>query len=379
MARLSARGLLAALAVALAAPVFAAAPARVSPTRPAAPLLWPTARFADADYVDAREIAERYGLKIAREKGGQVLRFTEGAKVRLVLEDHNRDFYFDGLRVFLGRPALGARGTLWVSKLDVIKLLAPLLRPRDHARLLPAAAPQTIVLDAGHGGTDPGKENRTVGVNEKTLALDVVLRLKKLLEAQGWRVLLTRSGDTRLAADQITDLRRRAEFANQHRADLFLSVHFNSAPAPITGVETYTMAPQFMLSTADDRKDEMTDKAFPGNKHDDANLLLGEQLHRALLAGLQTPDRGFKRGRLHVLRFIACPGALVECAYLSSDAEARRAATPEFREQIARALADGLKKYSAALEALRPQSGASAPAAPPPSNSPPPARPARSA
>lgn len=366
MARLLARGFIAALAVAIfSARLFGAepAPVRAAPTRPAPPVLWPTTRLANADYIDARDIAERYGLKITHAKGGRTLQLVDGANTRLVLEDHNRDFYFDGLRIFLGLPALGAKGTLWVSKIDVIKLIAPLFRPADHLEFLPAVAPKTIVLDAGHGGTDPGKENKTLGVNEKTLTLDVVLRLKKLLEAQGWRVLLTRADDTRLAPDQITDLQRRAEFANKNSADLFVSVHFNSAPSAITGVETYTMAPQFMLSTADDKKDEMTDKAFPGNKLDYANLLLGAQLHRAMLGELKTPDRGFKRGRLHVLRFIECPGVLVECAYLSSDAEARRVATPEFRDKIARALADGLRNYSAVLETLRPKPASPTPAA----------------
>lgn len=352
MARLLARGLFAALAVAL----FPAVQATAEPGAPraAAATLWPTTRFHGTDYVDARDLAERLGLKITRAKEGLQWHLAEGGKVRLVLEDSNRDFYFDGLRIFLGQPVINAKGTLWVSRIDVIKLIAPLFRPADRREALPATPPRTIVLDAGHGGSDPGKENLTVGINEKAATLDVVLRLKKLLELEGWRVLLTRADDSRLASDQVTDLQRRAEFANKNQADLFLSVHFNSAPGNITGIETYSMAPQFMLSTSDDKKDEMTDKAFPSNKRDYANLLFGERIHRALLHGLKTPDRGFKRGRLLVLRFVECPGVLVECGYLSNDAEARRVASPEFRAQIAQALADGLRNYAAALAALGP-------------------------
>ena len=94
--------------------------------------------------------------------------------------------------------------------------------------------------------------------------------------------------------------------------------------------------------------------AYPSNRLDYANLFLGEQLHRALLTGLKTPDRGFKRARKAVLRMLDCPGVLVECAFLSNDAEARRVATPEFRQQIAEALAAGLKNYAEALAALQP-------------------------
>jgi len=97
----------------------------------------------------------------------------------------------------------------------------------------------------------------------------------------------------------------------------------------------------------------MTKVAFPANRLDYANLLFGAQIHRAMRSALKTPDRGFKRGRLAVLRLLDCPGALVECAYLSNDAEARRVATPEFRQQIAEALAQGVTDYAATLAALR--------------------------
>ena len=369
MARHFGRCLLAAFGFALALGLSPAAelPAvRAAPTRPSAPALWPITRIFNTDCIDVRDIADRFGLKLTRAKGGKVVQLVDGTNVRLSFEDHSRDFYFEGLRIFLGQPAIAAKDTLWLAKIDVIKLVELLLRPSDHLAFLPAAAPRTIVLDAGHGGNDPGKENTAVGVNEKTLTLDVVLRLKKILEARGWRVLLTRAADTRLAPDQVTDLQRRAEFANNNKADLFVSVHFNSVEkdaARVTGVETYSMAPQFMLSTADDKKDEMTDKAFPGNKSDYANFLFGEKIHRAMIGTLKASDRGYKRGRLHVLRFIECPGVLVECGYLSHDAEARRIATAEYREQLAHALAEGLQNYSAALEALRPKLPAPSPAA----------------
>jgi N-acetylmuramoyl-L-alanine amidase len=182
----------------------------------------------------------------------------------------------------------------------------------------------------------------------------VARRLKKLLELQGWRVLLTREEDTELAKNKKADLALRTVVANQNKAELFISIHFNSAPEAISGVETYSMTPQFMRSTgASEQGDDMTKQAFPGNRFDYANLLLGEKLHRALLAGLKTPDRGFKRGRWGVLRMLDCPGVLVECDYLSNDAAARRVAMPAYRQQIAEALADGVRDYAATVQALR--------------------------
>lgn len=344
--------------VLLPAAAWAQQPPPVVPAAgPATPQLWPTQSIQGRDYISVREFARRFGLKAEWTKSDLTMTLSDVGGARFTFESHRRDFHFDNLRVFLGEPALAERDTLWVSKLDLIKIVAPLFRPADHVELLPAAAPKLIVLDPGHGGSDPGKENKLLGVNEKTSTLDVALRLRKILEARGWQVLLTRTDDRELSPVKVVDLQRRAGLANKAHADLFLSIHFNSVEKDterVTGVETYAMTPQFMLSTADERKDDKTDTAFPGNKLDNANLLFGEQIHRAMLAALRASDRGYKHGRLEVLRFAECPGALVECAYLSNITDARRVGTPEYRERIAEALATGVQNYAAVLAALHP-------------------------
>jgi N-acetylmuramoyl-L-alanine amidase len=260
--------------------------------------------------------------------------------------------------VFLGAPVLLHRDDLWVSKADVIKTVGPLLKPEEYRPFLPAAAPKLIVLDAGHGGADPGKQNLRLKLNEKDITLDVVLRLKKLLELRGYAVRLTRSEDVKLAPEQRADLERRAAVANDAKADLFLSIHFNAVEpkdaARVTGTETYVLTPQFQLSSTDNTGDALTGIAFPGNRQDTANVVLGYHLHRAMLAGLKTSDRGFKRGRLRVLCFPECPAALLEAAYLSNDTEAARLGTPEFRQQIAESIAVGVQDYAATLAALQP-------------------------
>lgn len=344
----------------------AAAPAAATPAPPekVAPVpvarLWPFTRLYNMDYVDVRAVAERYRLKASWVSSGRIMQLADAhGRVRLRFEDRKHDFLLDGVRVFMGIPAAYHLGSLWVGKIDVIKTIAPLLQPADHAGQLPAP-PRLIVLDPGHGGSDPGTQNAALHLDEKDLTLDVVLRLKKLLEAGGYRVVLTRSDDHKLDAAQRADLLKRDEVANQANADLFLSVHFNSAPPGVTGTETYVMTPQFQLSSGADKKDDTVDKRFPGNRQDFANVVLGYQLQRAMLAGLKTADRGFKRGRRLVLCFPECPAALVEAAYLSNKAEAGRVATPEFRQRIAQAIADGINDYAAALAALHPAASLSA-------------------
>ena len=339
------------------------APVRVAPTRPVESRLWPLTRLHGADYIDVREIARRFGLKAVWTKSDVAMALEDKSGRRLLFEAKQRDFYFDGLRIFLGEPVLRNDDSLWITKIDVIKIVAPIIKPGEHAAMMPTTSPRLIMIDPGHGGNDPGKENKTLGVNETTFTLDVALRLKKLLEAQGWRVLLTRSDDHELSPAKKTDLQMRDDLANKNKVDLFLSIHFNSVEKDserVTGVETYAMTPQFMFSSSEEKKGDMTDVAYPGNRLDYANLLLGEQLQRAMTAALKTPDRGLKHARHAVLRMLDSPGALVECAYLSSNKEAQRVATPEFRQQIAQALAMGLQNYATVLDSLHPK-----PVAPP--------------
>ena len=342
-------------------PAVAADPApvakpRSAPTRPAH--LWPFIRLQGVDWVKVDDLAAHYGLKAAWARPAAERTLSDARGVRFRFEANQRDCHLDGVRVFLGRPVLLHKGGLWVAKLDVIKTIAPLLRPEEHLPHLPDAPPKIIVLDAGHGGNDPGKQNLKHKLDEKDMTLDVVLRLRKLLELRGYTVRLTREKDERLAPEQRTDLDRRAAVSKDARADLFLSIHFNAVEpkdAPrVTGTETYVLTPQFQWSSTDNTGDALTGTAFPGNRQDTANVVLGYHLHRAMLGGLKTSDRGFKRGRLRVLLLPDCPAALLEAAYLSNDTEAARVGTPEFRQEIAESIAGGVEAYAATLAALRP-------------------------
>jgi N-acetylmuramoyl-L-alanine amidase len=269
----------------------------------------------------------------------------------------------DGLRLFLGDPAIERDGVLQISRIDYEHRLLPLLRPQLAGP--PPPSPRLIVIDPGHGGSDHGTENRRLGLMEKTFTLDVGLRLKKLLEAQGCRVVMTRTDDTRLAPDQLTDLQRRSEVANLAGADLFLSIHFNSvAPdAKTRGSEVYMFPPEFQRSSSSwqSGEDDAEPQASAINRNDRWSSIFAHALHRELLRVLRTEDRGEKLKHLGVLRGLQCPGALAECAFLSNDSEALRVATPAFRQQVAEALAAGIRAYGAELDALHSR-GAPSPA-----------------
>lgn len=342
--------------------VCAAPPVRAAPTRPipANAPRWTSVRLYGADYADLRDVAAQLGFTAIWDAPARALTLVAPDGRKAVFERDQRDWHLDGLRIFLSAPAVAERDTVYVPLADLRQTVAPLLRPAGLVTV-PPFPPQLIVLDAGHGGTDPGKRNSRHRVNEKDAALDVALRAKRALEARGYRVLLTREDDRRFSNNPAVDLPMRAAVANRAAADLFVSIHFNAVDprdaARVSGSETYVLTPQHAPSTQPESDAGWMQEAYPGNRNDFANVLLGYALHRQLITRLQTSDRGYKRARFAVLRTVECPAVLVEAAYLSHDAEAGRVATPEFRQAIAEAIAEGIAAYTATVRGLRATAG----------------------
>lgn len=331
-------------------------PARAVPTRPLGSASLPTGlRLGGVDYVNVTDLALWLGLvgrwTEPQKKFAFIDQADRGNNAELVAD--GREASIGGLRVFLGLPTELREGRMFVSRIDAERCLAPLLRP-GFAAAVPAA-PKIIVLDPGHGGEDPGTENRALGLTEKVLTLDVAVRLKKLLEAAGYKVVLTRSKDAPLSPNKTLDLALRPNFANRAHADLFVSIHFNAAAKDTQGTEVFSFAPRTQRSTDSwgQRVDDAEPDEAPANKFDHWNTVLAAALHRGLLRALKTEDRGKKIAHLAVLRTLECPGVLVEPAIISNDAEAKRVAMPWFRQQIAEGLAAGIKTYVATLDALR--------------------------
>ena len=243
---------------------------------------------------------------------------------------------WDQLDVRLGFAPQLTNGELFVHALDLRKNIEPLLR--GYTPL--TKADRLIVIDPGHGGANPGTRSAADGRLEKEFTLDWALRLAPLLRANGWRVWLTRTNDSDVA------LADRVAAAEQQQADLFLSLHFNSAggngrdPA---GLETYCLTPTGMTSSLTRGYEDDVAAAFPNNRFDEANLMYAVRLHAALLKVNGHADRGLRRARfLSVLQGQNRPAVLLEGGYLSTPAEARRIADPAFRQRLAEAVARAL-------------------------------------
>ncbi|QKS70129.1 N-acetylmuramoyl-L-alanine amidase [Paenalkalicoccus suaedae] len=175
---------------------------------------------------------------------------------------------------------------------------------------------QTIVIDPGHGGRDPGAVAN--GLQEKEIVLDVSLRLEEMLREGGANVIMTRR------SDWYPSLSDRVAQANSANADVFVSVHTNAAGSTAArGTETF-------YSTT----------YWAGNSRK-----LAESLQSSMLEKLSTVDRGVKTANFQVIRQTEMPSALVELGFKTNAAEAERMKTDAFRQASADALYEGLVNY----------------------------------
>jgi N-acetylmuramoyl-L-alanine amidase len=221
-----------------------------------------------------------------------------------------------------------------------------------------------VVIDAGHGGKDPGATGPS-GLMEKDVVLDIAKRLRDLMQRDPqWRVTLTRDSDV------FIPLEERTAIANAQGADLFVSIHANAAERPDAhGIETY-----FLDLATDERAMRVAarENATTLSKVSDLQLILRDLLmtskrnESSLLAGsvqralVQAPgggkngrDLGVKHAPFLVLMGAEMPSILVETGFVSNPGEERKLASPKYRAQAARAIFEGIKDYLATADGTR--------------------------
>ncbi|MFD1706144.1 N-acetylmuramoyl-L-alanine amidase [Siminovitchia sediminis] len=174
-------------------------------------------------------------------------------------------------------------------------------------------AGKTIVIDAGHGGYDPGTSN-SAGVTEKQLTMQTAQRLKEKLKAAGANVILTRTGD------YFVSLPARTSTSHSYNADAFISLHYDSSQhRSANGVTAYY---------------------YHGYQHD-----LARSINQVLDSSLHIKNRGTRIGNYQVIRNNNRPAALLELGYLSNPYEGRYVTTHSYQEQVANSIYHGLQSY----------------------------------
>lgn len=246
---------------------------------------------------------------------------------------------WNGLRLDLGFEPKLVDGRPVIHLLDAQKNFEPLLRARTDF----PKGKRVIVLDPGHGGKNTGAQSVENSIFEKAYTLDWALRTKPLLAARGWTVWLTRSEEKDMSLDQ------RVAFADNMKADLFLSLHFNSAGRSSTssdhgGFETYCLTSTGMRSNLTRGYEDDPKRIYPNNAFDSYNLQFAMRLHRSMIRFTGRRDRGVRRARfMTVLQGQKRPAVLLEGGYLSDAKEAKLIASAAYRQRLAEAVAAALQ------------------------------------
>ncbi len=304
---------------------------------PAQSLVLTTRHVYGREYVAMGDVMRVFGLRGQVNHDRTVMLTSPLVRVRLTLD--SREAEVQGVKYWLSAPLALHSHQVWVPAIDVVKTLDPLLRRTGLAAAWPL---RTIVLDPGHGGTDQGAHARS-GLLEKTLTLDLAKRLQVLLMQRGYRVLLTRNDDREMSLDS------RSAFARTQKADLFVSLHFNSsAPsAEPRGTETFCLTPAGAQSTS--TKGSTLNAAdfvsFTGNRFDNDNVVLAHCIQQGLVGRAGAVERGVKRARFEVLKDLTCPGVLVECGFLSNVSDVRLISQSTHRDRLALAVLGGIETY----------------------------------
>ena len=174
----------------------------------------------------------------------------------------------------------------------------------------------TVFIDPGHGGSDTGCIQN--GYLEKDIDLKISLKLKGILEGAGYRVIMRRTNDSGMSMQDIVNM------ANSSGANLFVSVHCNSALSPdIQGIETYWSA----------------------SNPSGGSSQLATSIHNAVVQATGRPGRVLRSAEFVVIKYTTMPAALVECGFLSNPDEAKLLASDDYQNRAAQGIANGIHAY----------------------------------
>jgi len=299
---------------------------------------WDVAKIDGRDYVSVESMKRFYDFTQLTRSGTAVV--LEKKKVEIRLNIGGNECLMNGVKFVFTYPVSAVGDKAYVSRMDLAKLIDPVLRP---SFIKNAGDFRTVILDAGHGGKDAGATN-SLGT-EAAYNLKVSLLVKSLLEAQKFKVVMTRDSDRYLT------LQERVEVANAVRENaIFVCIHFNSGGSAARGIETFTLSPPGVSHYGRDAI-AADNQSRAGNEHDSANIALATSVHGSVLRHLQgyTFDRGIKHARFSVLSGVRHPAILLEGGFLSHSYDAGLIADPKYQDALAKGVVEAISKYRFAV------------------------------
>lgn len=324
--------------------------------------------FDGIQYIPLVKLCERYKLRCDWDTFTRVARLEKNGKY-ITLRAGSNKILANGNDRALERPVLARDNAVFVPvsfvKYNLRDLVGEMALERVHEKEVSKRfSIKTIVIDAGHGGKDPGAIGRRFK-KEKHLTLAISKKLKDILEGRGLKVIMTRDSDT------FVSLPRRVEIANKSAADLFVSIHINaSRTRSLKGFECY-----YLSNTADDNaralqaaenatlkleeahsapadssglKATLWDMVLSETRAESADL--ASHICRNVEGSDTVENRGVRSARFYVLKGARMPAVLVEVAYISNRAEEMKLRDGAFLDKVTDAVAKGIMAYKREYE-----------------------------
>ena len=297
---------------------------------------WEIVKMDGRDYVTAASIQRFYGFATLKVDGNHV--WLKTTNLILKGEIGSMEMLINNVKFVLSYPVSESGGKVVFSRLDLCKLIDPVLRPSYISGVDPF---NTVVLDAGHGGHDSGAKG--VYGYEKDFTLKMAMATKASLEKRGFKVVLTRS------TDEFISRTGRVAIANKTPNSIFISLHFNSAGPAATGIETFALTPQGGSASLE-RGGGYNANGLTGNSQDSENIALATAVHAKVVSTYRLIDRGIKRAQWTVLTGCNRPGILFEGGFITNGTECRFIASDTYRRALAETIGDAVVNYRKALQ-----------------------------
>jgi N-acetylmuramoyl-L-alanine amidase len=336
----------------------------------------PYTRIDKTHYCEVEKTAQLFKANLKDERSDKRL-YLNIYDEQVLFLTHTMYYTFKNKNYKLSYPLVQREGKIYLP-VEFLTLHLPLLFPDKvsfNGTNLSITKPQdntikTIVLDPGHGGRDPGAVGRSIGAREKDINLSVSLMLKEYLEQElGLNVLLTRSDD------RFVSLQERTRFANDNKADLFISIHTNaSRDRSSRGIEMYYLstAKTTEARAVEALENSVVEKYEGGTealrKYDDLALILSDimqaenleqssnlamKLQMNICAGTKSSDRGIKQANFYVLRGAFMPAVLVEMGFISNPVEETFLVNRQYQDRLARTIFEGIKSFKFRYDRIR--------------------------
>lgn len=311
---------------------------------------WQEKRHASRTYFPLDRVSEFYRYSLVTS-GRKILLTNKGKvapekTIAIEFSPGGQEVFMNGVKFIFSFPIIAIGGKYHLCETDFNKILDPVLRPSYIANAKPF---DTVIIDPGHGGRDPGCVN-SLGT-EAGYNLIVAKLLETQLRKLGFKVVMTRD------SNRFISLSERVTIANKYRNAIFVSIHFNSiggaARSQARGIETFTLSPEGVAHYGSSVKASDLRKKT-GNQQDSANIALATSVHwnikksladRKKGPGIVIPDRGIRRARFNVLTGVKHPAILIEGGFMSHPEESRHIHKSTYQSTMAKAVCNAIYFY----------------------------------